>query len=50
MFRLAQTIIEANRDVIVGVKARIDSSTTRGVGIKALDIARELALKRSICR
>lgn len=40
---LAQTIIEANRDVIVGVKARIDSSTTRGVGIKALDIARELA-------
>jgi dihydroorotase len=41
---LGQTIIEANRDVIVGVKARIDSNTTRGVGIKALDIARELAL------
>lgn len=40
---LGQTIIEANRDVIIGVKARIDSSTTRGVGIQALDIARELA-------
>jgi dihydroorotase len=40
---LAQTIIEANRDVIIGVKARIDSSTTRGVGIRALDIARALA-------
>ncbi len=40
---LGQTIIEANRDVIIGVKARIDSSTTRGVGIKALDVARELA-------
>lgn len=40
---LARTIIDENRDVIVGVKARIDSSTTRGVGIKALDIARELA-------
>lgn len=40
---LAQTIIDANRDVILGVKARIDSSTTRGVGIVALDIARELA-------
>jgi dihydroorotase len=40
---LGQTIIEANRDVILGVKARIDSNTTRGVGIKALDVARELA-------
>ncbi|MCA9860259.1 MAG: amidohydrolase/deacetylase family metallohydrolase, partial [Thermomicrobiales bacterium] len=40
---LGQTIIEANRDVIVGVKARIDTNTTRNVGIKALDIARELA-------
>lgn len=40
---LGRTIIDANRDVIVGVKARIDSSTTRGVGIQALDIARELA-------
>jgi dihydroorotase len=40
---LARTIVEANRDVIVGIKARIDSSTTRGVGIKPLALARELA-------
>ncbi|MCC6674823.1 MAG: amidohydrolase/deacetylase family metallohydrolase, partial [Thermomicrobiales bacterium] len=40
---LGQTIIDANRDVILGVKARIDSNTTKGVGIQALDIARELA-------
>lgn len=40
---LGRTIIDANRDVIIGVKARIDSSTTRGVGIQALDIARQLA-------
>jgi dihydroorotase len=40
---LAQTIVDANRDVIVGIKARIDSSTTRGVGIKPLALARELA-------
>jgi dihydroorotase len=40
---LAQTIVEANRDLILGIKARIDSSTTRGVGIRALELARELA-------
>ncbi len=40
---LARTIIDANRDVIIGVKARIDSSTTRGVGIAPLAKARELA-------
>ncbi|MGD9712195.1 MAG: amidohydrolase/deacetylase family metallohydrolase [Thermomicrobiales bacterium] len=40
---LAQTIIEANRDVVIGIKARIDSSTTRGVGIAPLAKARELA-------
>lgn len=40
---LAQTIIEANRDLILGVKARIDSSTTRGTGIRPLELARELA-------
>lgn len=40
---LAQTIVDANRDVIIGIKARIDSSTTRGVGIAPLAKARELA-------
>lgn len=40
---LAQTIVDANRDVIIGIKARIDSSTTRGVGIAPLKKARELA-------
>jgi dihydroorotase len=40
---LAHTIVEANRDVILGIKARIDSSTTRGVGIAPLPVARELA-------
>jgi dihydroorotase len=40
---LAETIIEANRDLILGVKARIDSNTTRGVGIRPLELARELA-------
>jgi dihydroorotase len=40
---LAATIVEENRDVILGIKARIDKSTTRGVGIKPLAIARELA-------
>jgi len=40
---LAQTIVDANRDVIIGIKARIDSSTTRGVGIAPLIKARELA-------
>ncbi|TVR74277.1 MAG: amidohydrolase/deacetylase family metallohydrolase [Sphaerobacteraceae bacterium] len=40
---LAQKIIEANRDLILGVKARIDANTTRGVGIVPLAKARELA-------
>ncbi len=40
---LAQTIVEANRDVIVGIKARIDATTTRGVGIAPLPKARQLA-------
>ncbi|MFN8589987.1 MAG: amidohydrolase/deacetylase family metallohydrolase [Thermomicrobiales bacterium] len=40
---LAQQIIDANRDLILGVKARIDSSTTRGTGIRPLELARELA-------
>ena len=40
---LAEQIIDANRDLILGVKARIDSNTTRGVGIRPLELARELA-------
>jgi dihydroorotase len=40
---LAATIVDANRDLILGIKARIDSNTTRGVGIRALELARELA-------
>jgi dihydroorotase len=40
---LAEKIIEANRDIILGVKARIDANTTRGVGIYPLERARELA-------
>ena len=40
---LAATIIDANRDLILGVKARIDRNTTRGVGIRPLALARELA-------
>jgi dihydroorotase len=40
---LGQTIVEMNRDVIVGIKARIDSSTTRGTGLAPLGFARELA-------
>ena len=40
---LAETIVNANRDLILGIKARIDSSTTRGVGIRPLELARELA-------
>ena len=40
---LAQTIVDANRDLILGIKARIDKNTTRGVGIRALELARDLA-------
>lgn len=40
---LAETMVEHNRDVILGIKARIDSRTTRGVGIRPLAMARELA-------
>jgi dihydroorotase len=40
---LATQIIEENRDIILGIKARIDASTTRGVGIRPLELARELA-------
>ena len=40
---LAEKIVDANRDIILGIKARIDKNTTRGVGIYPLERARELA-------
>ena len=40
---LAEKIVNDNRDIILGIKARIDSKTTRGVGIAPLGKARELA-------
>ncbi len=40
---LATTIVEQNRDLILGIKARIDHNTTRGVGVRPLELARELA-------
>jgi dihydroorotase len=40
---LAAGIVERNRDLILGIKARIDSKTTRGTGILAMQKARDLA-------
>lgn len=40
---LAGKIVEANRDVIVGIKARVDANTTRGVGLEPMRLARKLA-------
>ncbi len=40
---LAAEVVDRNRDVILGIKARIDCNTTRGVGIVPLERARELA-------
>ncbi len=40
---LAARIVEANRDLVLGIKARIDRNTTRGTGIRPLELARELA-------
>jgi dihydroorotase len=40
---LGAAMIEANRDLILGVKARIDRNTTRGTGIRPLELARALA-------
>lgn len=40
---LAARTVEENRDIVLGIKARIDSNTTRGVGIRPLELARELA-------
>lgn len=36
-------MVDANRDLILGIKARIDRNTTRGTGIRPLELARELA-------
>ena len=43
MSDLAEKIVNDNRDLILGIKARIDAETTRGVGIAPLERARELA-------
>jgi dihydroorotase len=40
---LATMIVEENRDVILGIKARIDPNTTRGTGLEPLRRARALA-------
>lgn len=40
---LAETIVNENRDLILGIKARIDHNTTRGTGIRPLELARELS-------
>ncbi|HEX5416561.1 MAG TPA: amidohydrolase/deacetylase family metallohydrolase [Chloroflexota bacterium] len=40
---LAEQVINQNRDVILGIKARIDRNTTRGTGIEPLKRARELS-------
>ncbi|HAX24648.1 MAG TPA: amidohydrolase/deacetylase family metallohydrolase [Chloroflexi bacterium] len=40
---LAESIVNENRDLILGIKARIDRNTTRGVGLLAVERARELA-------
>jgi len=40
---LARQIADAHRDVILGIKARIDANTTRGVGLEPLRLARKLA-------
>lgn len=40
---LAARVADAHRDIIVGIKARIDHQTTAGVGIRPLALARRLA-------
>jgi dihydroorotase len=40
---LAARLVEEHRDVILGIKARIDNQTTAGTGIRPLALARELA-------
>ena len=36
-------MVDANRDIILGIKARIDVNTTRGAGLAPLRLARTLA-------
>ena len=40
---LAARTVEQNRDIILGIKARIDNNTTRGTGLRPLELARTLA-------
>jgi dihydroorotase len=40
---LAAQTVDENRDIILGIKARIDNNTTRASGIRPLELARELA-------
>jgi dihydroorotase len=40
---LAESIVNENRDLILGIKIRVDRNTTRGTGIRPLELARELA-------
>lgn len=40
---LAARTVEANRDLILGIKVRVDALTTRGVGLEPLRLARQLA-------
>lgn len=40
---LGVLLVEANRDLIVGIKARVDRFTTRGTGLEGLQRARSLA-------
>jgi len=40
---LAATVVDANRDVIIGIKVRMDRDSTRGTGIEPLRRARQLA-------
>ena len=40
---MAAHVVEANRDLVRGIKARIDRDTTRGTGLEPLRRARELA-------
>ena len=40
---LAAQLVEANRDIVLGIKVRVDMLTTRGVGLEPMRLARKLA-------
>lgn len=40
---VATTVVDANRDVIIGIKVRMDRDSTRGTGLEPLRRARQLA-------